>query len=95
MKFKFLIFYFVFLAPVFVLSTQVWHFLVDGKLYFCTDSVPIINFIPPFVHPDYGDYYIAPEPVVYSVWLLLVLITLLLPVYLAKKTISESKNSNR
>lgn len=50
-----------------------WSFLAQDRLYHCNDPFPPFAFIPPFVHQEpakenYGDYYIAPENEVYSLW---------------------------
>lgn len=51
-----------------------WTILIDGNLYYCSDKVPLLDFIPPFVHTGHfgstGDYYIADEKVVWTLWLL-------------------------
>lgn len=57
----------VFLA----LAALLWHFFIQGNLYICTDSVPFLSFIPPFVHVgNFGDVYVYPKLLVYIVWIL-------------------------
>jgi hypothetical protein len=43
-----------------------------GVLYWCSDSVGIFDFIPPFVHPEeFADRYFVPAWRVYLIWYLL------------------------
>ncbi len=45
------------LIPSFIIVSIAWSFN-SGNYYHCTDSFPILEFIPPFVHdPGTGDYY--------------------------------------
>lgn len=45
------IFIYVLLATITVFGAAcVWEQRVVGVLYRCTDSVPVLDFIPPFVH---------------------------------------------
>lgn len=67
-----------------------WTTLVNGNLYYCSDKVPFLDFIPPFVHTagqfgSIGDYFIVDEKVVWAVWFLLIGLILLIPYVLARK----------
>lgn len=45
------------LIPAFLIVSSVWDF-VSSDYYHCTDSLPILDFFPPFVHDaGTGDYY--------------------------------------
>ncbi len=89
MNLKSLLFYFVYLIPSSIIVLCIWYFLVDGSLYYCSDKAPFIDFIPPFIHKGYGDYFIAPQLLVYSIWISLIMIGLGIPLFLTKKTLRE------
>ena len=62
------------------LAAMAWEHRVVGVLYVCTDSVPILDFIPPFVHSGpTGDVYLVPEALVYLTWDAYVAVSLLVP----------------
>lgn len=65
--------------PTLVLAACVWDYTAAGKLYFCSDSCGPADFIPPFVHPSAGDYYLAPVWFVWSFWALLVVLAFVIP----------------
>ena len=71
--------YLALLVPSVLVSAIAWEFFAVGRLYYCSDSVPLLNFIPPFVHPVPDDHYIASPPVVYGIWFLLVAVSVGLP----------------
>ena len=58
-----------------------WEYQVVGVLYRCTDSLPILDFIPPFVHPGEhtGDVYLVSRAQVYWTWYAYLGASLLLP----------------
>jgi hypothetical protein len=64
------------LIPSFLVVSLTWFFTVRGRLYVCTDAIPIADWFPSHVHSrpeDYyvnevGDYYIAPKRVVDTLW---------------------------
>jgi hypothetical protein len=79
---------------------MLWQLLVLGKLYVCTDPVPVLNFIPPFVHHvpdpntnkndghtfyDTGDYYIYPEYLVYSLWGIMIVGSMIISIIVGRK----------
>ena len=75
--------YAFFLLPCVVVVALIWSIFIDGKLYYCSDSLPIISFIPPFVHsPIFGDRYIVDEQIVWTVWYLHIGFMLILPLAL-------------
>src|SRR5437867_1284467 len=49
-------------------TSFVWDAFAVDKLFYCSDSCGPIDFIPPFVHSGYGDYFIAPAWVVWALW---------------------------
>jgi len=55
------------LIPSFLAVSLAWFFTVRGRLYVCTDPIPIGDWMSP-VHPLAGDYYIAPKWVVDTLW---------------------------
>jgi len=75
------IFAYVILLPIFLLlAAFIWAEKVSGVLYSCADSVGILDFIPPFEHPnEIADVYYVPAWRVYLVWYLLVSGAILLP----------------
>ena len=90
---KILLGYLLFLIPALIVGMLIWTIFVDGKLYYCSDKVPILDFIPPFVHgSQYGDYWIADPKLVWGIWVLLLGLMLIIPYFLAKKLMSP-KNS--
>jgi hypothetical protein len=71
-----------------------WNWKIHGYLYYCSDPVPIIDFIPPFVHSRIeSDFYIASPLVTYIVWFGFIFLALALPaatIYLMKSFFSRS-----
>jgi hypothetical protein len=60
-----------------------WSWLAPNRFYHCADPVPIQSFIPPLVHTHAGKYvdsFIAPELMVYALWLTFVLLAFTTPV---------------
>ncbi|HEV2207362.1 MAG TPA: hypothetical protein VG167_01200 [Verrucomicrobiae bacterium] len=62
----------------FLLFAIAWLVVAPNYLYHCWDDAPpfVISWFPPFIHPwansadgNLRDYYLAPEWVVYLVWL--------------------------
>lgn len=100
MRFKSLLTYLTLLVPSFLLIAAVWSVVVSGHLYYCWDSLLLIDFIPPFVHSDpigssLHDYYIAPTWVVYSVWAFFIAAALWLPLFIVKRSSSIFHLVNR
>src|SRR5208282_1768616 len=65
------LFIYVLLAVMVLFAASlVWEHRVTGVLYRCTDSVPVLDFIPPFVHSGghTGDAYLVPPAQVYRTW---------------------------
>lgn len=86
-------FYFFFQMLSFLLIIIIWSGYVDGHLYYCSDKVPILDFIPPFMHGSlYGDYYIAPAGLVYALWVLLLIVLVSLPFMLLKLLLKEQSS---
>ncbi len=78
--------YVLFLIPSLIVGLLIWTLFIDGKLYYCSDKVHVLDFIPPFVHgPQYGDYYIAHPIVVWGIWFLLFGLIIVPPYIFAKK----------
>ena len=77
--------YLVLVAISLFVAATIWSQQVSGVLYRCSDSVPVLDFMPPFVHTNTakygqtGDCYLVPESQVYSVWYRYVATCLLLP----------------
>ena len=86
-------FYFFFQIFSFLLVITFWSGYVDGNLYYCSDKIPVLDFIPPFVHGSInGDYYIAPAGLVYFIWALLLIILGSLPFILLKLLVKEQSS---
>ena len=82
--------YLLFLLISFVIALVLWFFLVDGKLFYCSDSVPFLDFIPPFVHgKQVGDYFIVSPFIVYLVWFVFLFAIFLTPAYLTRKYLAK------
>ena len=75
--------YLLLLVPSLLLAAWVWSLGIVGRLYYCADSVLLLDFVPPFVHSDVPssplDHYIAAPWVVYAVWSLFLAVALCLP----------------
>ena len=85
MNIKKILIYLLYFVPVSAIILSIWYFFVDGVLYYCSDKVPVIDFIPPFVHPDAGDYFIASPFVIYLAWIGFIVIAICLSLFLVKK----------
>lgn len=71
---------------IIVITAVFWYTQIDGKLYYCSDKIPLFDFVPPFVHGlQVGDYYIASPVTVYIFWSVLILINILIPFAVSKK----------
>jgi hypothetical protein len=81
--------YYLALLPFsFLLFALGWLLIAPTHLYHCWDDCPpfAISWCPPFIHPwanstdgNLRDYYLAPEWLVYSVWLSCIAGIFLLP----------------
>lgn len=90
--------YVLFIIPSLITGTLIWTIFVDGKLYYCSDKMPILDFIPPFVHVSPYDYWIADPKLVWAIWFLLIGLMLIIPYFLAKgltKEMRSPKNSKK
>ncbi len=70
------------LFPSFLIVSLVWYNTVRGRLYVCTDPIPVLEWFPEHVHTDKDtyyipiyeqngtpkDHYIAPKWVVDTLW---------------------------
>lgn len=87
--------YILFLAPSLVVGMAIWTIFVDGTLYYCSDKIPVLDFIPPFVHGSQtGDYWIADPKLVWSIWFLLIGVILISPYFLVNSLVKEIKSKN-
>lgn len=76
--------YFFFLLLFFLVISIIWHTVANGSFYYCSDAVPVLDFFPPFVHSEFGDYYKVPPAIVYFSWVVFSLATLILPALFTK-----------
>ena len=95
-KIKYIGYYLGIALVLFILVALAWSFGIAGKLYYCSDRIPILDFIPPLVHdlsksvPPGGkfigvnDYYIASPTTVYTVWALHVAVILIIPYFITR-----------
>jgi hypothetical protein len=73
------------LLPSCVVFVTVWQWCVVDVLFHCWDSVPILDFLPPFAHPNalldgkQVDFYYVPEFLVYLLWIVFLAGILFLP----------------
>ncbi|MBP9797886.1 hypothetical protein KBC70_01940 [Candidatus Woesebacteria bacterium] len=75
--------YLLLLPITFLLAAIIWSMKIDGNLYVCNDTLPILNFIPPFVHGSmFGDYYLTAKGHVYSTWAMFIAFAFITPLYL-------------
>ena len=42
--------YLILVFVAYIVAAIIWEIAVEGRLYDCTDSMPIASFSPPFVH---------------------------------------------
>ena len=77
---KFLAAYFLFFVPTLIACGLIWTMFIDGKLYHCSDPIPVLDILPPFIHgTQYGDYWIADPKLVWSIWFLLLGLMIIIP----------------
>src|ERR1700754_1311684 len=64
-----------------------WTVLVSGRFYVCTDSMPLTDFIPPFIHPsaDPGDHYVASPALIWSLWAVFIAAGLFTPLIFRRR----------
>jgi hypothetical protein len=83
---KTIFYYLLFFVPLLILAMVIWTFLIDGNLYYSSDKIPLLDFIPPFVHNfKYGDYYIVSPILVWGIWFSLVGLVITIPLLIIKK----------
>ena len=88
--------YLALLLPILILIAGLWSIFIDGNLYYSSDKIPILDFHPPFVHgPQVGDYFIAPQIVVHSLWFFSVGIVVYMPWMLLKKLLVNKGKSTK
>lgn len=85
--------YLAFFIPMFVIIACFWYFFVDGVLYYCSDKVPFIDLLPPFVHEHYGDYFIVSPVTIYIIWVVALILLLILPLLMARRAIKGNTNT--
>lgn len=91
---KNLLLYLTLLLPTLVLIASVWYFFVDGILYYCSDKVPFLDLLPPFVHgKSFGDYFIASPILVYVLWIVALFLLFSLPWLILKRVLKSKIHS--
>jgi len=95
---------FVALLPVsFLFFAAAWLRIAPTYLYHCWDDCPpfVISWCPPFIHPwanstdgKLRDYYLAPEWLVYAVWIAFIVGTLLLPAVFVWRAVRRDHEVN-
>lgn len=65
--------YIVLLILSFIFIGTLWSLFITNRWYVCTDTILVLDFIPPFVHNyvDPHDYYVLPPYLVWTVWVIL------------------------
>jgi hypothetical protein len=73
--------YLLLVIPSLLIVAALWSAVVSGRLYYCWDSTPLVDFVPPFVHSavDARDHYIAPPWQVWSLWSVFLFCAFLFP----------------
>lgn len=51
----------------------------------CTDPIPLLSFIPPFVEPEFGDCWKVNPWAVRILWVFLIMFCFAVPYYIVKK----------
>lgn len=86
--------YLTLFIPVLVLIASAWYFLVDGVFYYCSDKVPFVDLLPPFVHgKNFGDYFVASPIIVYLLWIVALSLIIVLPWAIMKRVIKKKTNT--
>jgi hypothetical protein len=75
--------YVLLFVPSLLIVAALWSALVSGRLFYCWDSTPLVDFIPPFVHStvDARDHYIAQAWQVWSLWSLFLATAFVVPLF--------------
>lgn len=74
----------------FIAASIFWDIFVNGRLYYCSDKMPVLDLIPPFVHgPQYHDYYLVSPVVVYLIWVALIFAIVFLTLILSKEILNK------
>lgn len=69
-----------------LLASLAWHFLITNRLYVCSDPVPFLSFMPPWVHSQVPqDHYIIHPLFLFFIWIVFMALAFYLPIYIAKK----------
>jgi hypothetical protein len=69
-----------------LLSSVTWHFMITNRLYVCSDPVPFLSFLPPWVHSQVPqDHYILHPIFLFFIWILFVALGFYLPILIANK----------
>ena len=78
-------------------ASIVWTGIAPERLYHCSDDMPILTAIPPFVHGSgLGDYFIVSPGIVYFTWFAFLAAAVLLPAFpivffqMAAQTLSKT-----
>ena len=75
---------------------SLWSFVISSNLFYCSDSVPFLDFIPPFVHgSQFGDFFIVNPNIVYVLWLLLIFLIFIVPYYLVVRVNLKKKKKGK
>lgn len=88
--------YLFFFIPTALVIVSIWSFVISANLFYCSDPLPFMDFLPPFSHgSQVGDYYIVNEKLVWMLWTFLVVLIFLIPYYLVSKTSPKKKRSTK
>lgn len=84
------------LVPSGLFFAILWSWMAPGRLYHCTDPIPLYSFVPPFVHDHAGkinDSFIAPSYAVYLTWFAFVLASFVVPLAITYMVMRSFKHN--
>jgi len=86
-------FYLVFLIPSVLIVGLIFTTLIANHLWYEWDSIPIVDlFTLPSVHTQSGAHFNTPAILVYSIWIVFLAITFILP-EIATRLVLEERRS--
>lgn len=90
MSFRIIATYVGLLIPSLLMVALLWSVSISARLYHCWDDIPMVGFIPSFVHdgPPLAsgghDRYITAPWIVYSVWAGFLAVAICLPLVIVR-----------
>jgi hypothetical protein len=83
------------LIPSLLVGAILWEPIALKRLYVCTDYIPVLSFIPPFVHgkgDPPGDHYLVPPAVVYGTYSAMLVAIVSIPAIIARLMVHQKRS---